>query len=226
MPEASPAAFFDVDGTLLKSNIVEYLGFFQRHRLPPWAWRRWLLLTLAKAPGYFALDQVSRVAFCRWFYRSYRGLPVDEVTALSQPLFEGVIRPRLRAEALRTVEQHRSHGHTVVLLSGGLDFIVQPLAVHLGAQVVIAAELEERGGRFTGRLATPPLTNDGKAIAIARFTRQWEIDARACFAYGDSISDLPMLEAVGQANAVTPDRRLRTIAARRGWPIHEWNHPQ
>lgn len=217
------AAFFDVDGTLLKSNIVEYLAFFQRRLLSPWRWRLWIAGVVAKAPIYLALDHLSRTAFCRFFYRGYCGMEAPVTAGLGGRLFEEVIRPRLHAQALRQIDSHREQGHLIVLLTGSLDFIMQPLAELIGAHHLIAAKLEEVDGRFTGKLVEAPLSESGKAEAVFRFARTQGIDYRNSFAYGDSISDLNMLECVGNPNAVNPDRRLRALAQQRGWRIYDWS---
>lgn len=216
------AAFFDVDGTLLNSNIVEYLAFFQKQLLPPWRWRLRIAGVIAKVPVYLALDHLSRTAFCRFFYRGYRGMEAPMMTDLAHRLFQEVIRPRLYMQALLQIDCHREQGHTIVLLTGSLDFIMRPLAEFIGAHHLIAAKLEERHGRFTGQLLEAPLSESGKAEAVFRFARAQGIDYRHSFAYGDSISDLNMLECVGNPNAVNPDRRLRAVARQRGWRIYDW----
>jgi HAD superfamily hydrolase (TIGR01490 family) len=216
------AVFFDVDGTLLKSNIVEYLVFFQKRLLLPWRWRLWMAGTVLKVPVYLALDHWSRSAFCRFFYRGYRGVEASITTGLARRLFDEVIRPRIHTQALQQIDTHREQGHTIVLLTGSLDFIMQPLAEFIGAHYLIAARLEERDGRFTGRLMDAPLSESGKAEAVFRLARAHGIDYRNSFAYADSFSDLNMLECVGNPVAVNPDRRLRALARQRGWRIYDW----
>ncbi|MDP9228510.1 MAG: haloacid dehalogenase-like hydrolase, partial [Actinomycetota bacterium] len=87
---------------------------------------------------------------------------------------------------------------------------------------VIAARLVERRGAFTGELAEPPLTADGRASLAARLAAEHDVSLADSHAYGDSISDLPMLELVGNPHAVNPDFRLAREARRRGWAVHEW----
>lgn len=220
------AAFFDVDGTLLKSNIVEYLAFFQRQLMPSWRWRLWMVGVLARAPLYLALDHVSRMVFCRFFYRGYRGMAATTLDEAAPRLFDEIIRPRLYAQALQQIDWHRAQGHAIVLLTGSLDFIMQPLAAFIGAHHLIAAKLEARDGRFTGELTETPLSETGKAEAVFRFARAHGVDYRNSFAYGDSISDLNMLECVGNPNVVNPDRRLRAVANERRWRVYDWAHKQ
>jgi fatty acyl-CoA reductase len=108
----------------------------------------------------------------------------------------------------------------VVFVTGALDFLVEPLR-HL-ADELVAARLVEQRGAFTGELAEPPLSADGRASLVARIAADHGIELAACHAYGDSVSDLPMLEAVGHPYAVNPDFRLAREARRRRWPVLEW----
>jgi HAD superfamily hydrolase (TIGR01490 family) len=109
-----------------------------------------------------------------------------------------------------------------VLVTGSLDFLIEPLARELRVDEVVAAALEERDDRFTGALATTPLSDVEKARRLSALAAARGINLAVSHAYGDSIADLAMLEAVGFPHAVNPDERLRAIAARRGWPVHVW----
>ena len=108
----------------------------------------------------------------------------------------------------------------MILITGALDFLVEPLQ-HLGDEL-IAARLVERVGRFTGELAEPPLTADGRASLAARLAADHGVDLADCHAYGDSLADLPLLELVGHPHPINPDFRLSREARRRRWPIETW----
>jgi phosphoserine phosphatase len=108
----------------------------------------------------------------------------------------------------------------VILVTGALDFLVEPLR-HLGDEL-IAARLVERTGRFTGELAEPPLTADGRASLAARLAADHGVDLADCHAYGDSLADLPLLELVGHPHPINPDFRLSREARRRRWPVETW----
>ena len=120
---------------------------------------------------------------------------------------------------MRRIRAHRRRGDRVVLMTGALDFLVDSLR-HLGDEL-IAARLVERTGRFTGELAEPPLTADGRASLAARLAAEHGLDLADCHAYGDSIADLPLLELVGHPHAINPDFRLAREARRRGWPVED-----
>jgi HAD superfamily hydrolase (TIGR01490 family) len=112
-----------------------------------------------------------------------------------------------------------------VLVTGGLDFVMRPLAEHLGAADVIATHLEERDGVLTGELAGPPIADERKGELVREYAQKHGIDLARSFAYTDSHGDLSMLECVGHPSAVNADGRLRRLAAERGWPVEQWRSP-
>ena len=215
-------AFFDVDGTLLKSTIVHYYIYLRSARMPFPLKYLWLIAFLPKTVYYLILDSISRTRFNRVFYRNYHGMAVAEVKALSAEMFETSVRPKIFAEAVSQIQEHKEQGTTVVLVTGSLDFIVQPIADYLGVDTVLAPQLREENGRFTGELTTVPLIGAEKAKAVQNYADQHEISLEESYAYGDSGSDLPMLECVGNPVAVNPSKKFRQKALESGWEMHEW----
>ncbi|CAN5133663.1 hypothetical protein BH18GEM1_BH18GEM1_15270 [soil metagenome] len=216
------AAFFDVDGTLVEGDIVRYGVEIRTAGMTPLLRRLWIAGFLPRVPWYLALDAVSRPAFQRAFYRLYRAVPPALLRERAVALFHSYVEPRLYPAGMERILRHRGRGHRVVLVTGSLDPIVAPLAAHVRASDVIAARLEVESGVHTGALAGPPLAGAEKAAAVAAYVRDHGLDAAACFAYADSADDLPMLESVGRAAAVNPDRRLARAARARGWDVLEW----
>ncbi|HEU0318394.1 MAG TPA: HAD-IB family hydrolase, partial [Solirubrobacteraceae bacterium] len=180
----------------------------------------WLAGLATRVPGSKLADRRSRADFNRIFYQQYRGLPAGELRDHARASLSDFILPRLRHDAVRRIRAHRARGDRVVLVTGALDFLVEPLR-HL-ADELIAARLTERRGAFTGELEEPPLSADGRASLAARLAAEHDVDLAACHAYGDSISDLPLLELVGHPHAINPDFRLAREARRRRWPVLEW----
>jgi alcohol-forming fatty acyl-CoA reductase len=88
--------------------------------------------------------------------------------------------------------------------------------------VLIGAELEERDGRYTGFMSQPPLVGEARSAWLKRYAADEGVDLRHCYAYADSYSDLPLLRAVGNPVAVSPDSALYRHAKRRRWPIEGW----
>ena len=216
------AAFFDVDGTLVQTTIVHYYMYFRRRRMSPLIGRLWHKAFLLKCGYYLILDKISRSLLNRVFYRSYAGLPAEEIRSQVENCYREVIQPRCFAQAAPCVREHRQAGRDVVLVTGSIDFIIAPLAVKLGATAVLAPSLLEANGRFTGELDGPPIGDAEKARRIVQFAREQAIDLARSHAYGDSIADLPMLEVVGFPHVVNPDRALAATAKSRSWPTHRW----
>ncbi len=216
------AAFFDVDGTLCDTTIAHYYRYFMLRRLPPLAGRLWYSTFLMKCLYYMLLDKVDRSRLNVVFYRNYAGLPTAEIKSQAADCHHAVVGPRRFCQAIPCIEEHRLAGRAIVLVTGSLDFIIEPLAAEVGADDVIAARLIESNGCFTGQLQGAPIGAEEKARLMRDLAGSRGIDLSRSHAYSDSMSDLPMLEAVGFPHAVNPDRSLATTAKRRGWPTLRW----
>jgi HAD superfamily hydrolase (TIGR01490 family) len=214
------AAIFDVDGTLVGSNVVSYYAWLKTREMPPAMRPLWIAGFLTKIPYYWALDKVSRAHFNRAFYKNYAGWSPVRARHLGQESFPGFTLSRIYPDALATLRKHKAAGHRVVLLSGALDFVLDPLRDL--ADDVLSASLQEEDGHFTGEISGPPVAGEARARMLASFARRRNIDLSRSYAYADAISDLPMLEAVGNPVAVNPDRRLLAAAKDRGWQIRHW----
>jgi HAD superfamily hydrolase (TIGR01490 family) len=222
LPDGPPAlALFDVEGVVLDATVVHFYAWLRGGTMPSLDRALWMATLGARVGGWMSLDRRSRASFNRAFYREYRGLPADELRERAQAALSEFILPRVHHAAVRRIRAHRARGDRVVLVTGALDFLVQPLE-HL-ADELVAARLVERRGAFTGELAEPPLSADGRASLAARLAAEHGVDLADCHAYGDSISDLPLLELVGHPVAVNPDFRLAREARRRGWSVAEWD---
>ena len=215
-------AFFDVDGTLLKSTIVHYYIWMRFEETPFLLKHLWLIGFLPKIVYYLILDSRSRTRFNQVFYRNYRGMNVEHVKGLSTRIFEAYIRPKIFPAAASQIQEHKEQGTDVVLVTGALDFIVQPLANYFSVDCVLAPQLLEANGQFTGELTTAPLIGEEKAKAMRNYAEQHEISLEESYAYSDSQSDLPMLECVGNPAVVNPGKALREKALASGWEMHEW----
>jgi alcohol-forming fatty acyl-CoA reductase len=215
------AAIFDVDGTLVGSNVVSYYAWLKMREIPLVARPLWAASFLPKIPYYWALDKVSRAHFNRAFYKNYAGWKPARARHLGQESFPGFTLSRIYPDALACLRKHKQMGHRVVLLSGALDFLLDPLRDL--ADDVLCASLAEEEGVYTGELSGAPVAGEARARMLASYARKRGVDLHRSYAYADSISDLPMLEAVGNPVAVNPDRRLAAAAKDRGWQIRRWS---
>lgn len=215
-------AFFDVDGTIVDATVVHYYAYFARKEYGALKRALWTAAFLPRVAYYLILDKISRSRFNSVFYRNYRHFDADQCRAWSRNHFEDVIRPRLFPDAVDRIRRHRKNGERVVLVTGSLDFIIQPLADYLEADELIAVSMHEDNGRLTGELTGPPIGDEEKARIIKKYAEDRQIDLAQCHAYADSSSDLPMLQAVGTAVAVNPKGTLKEAAEARGWEVSNW----
>jgi alcohol-forming fatty acyl-CoA reductase len=213
-------AVFDLEGTLVASNLIET---YLLARLADTPRREWLpeLVDLARQlPRYLAAERRDRGEFVRTFLRRYAG--ADEAglhRLVTQRLGDALLR-RAFPQALRRVRRHRAAGHRTVLITGTADVLVAPLAPLFDE--VVATRLHTDGGRYTGFLESPPLVGEARAAWLRRYADAAAAPLSAAYAYGDSYSDRPLLEAVGNPVAVNPDPHLYRHARRRRWPVAEW----
>lgn len=218
---ARGAAFYDVDGTLVSTNVVHAFAYYaaNRGRLVESALR--ISAVVAGLPVFWAADQVSRTLFNEIFYRQYKGITRDRLIALSEELFEKVLRPAIFPGAEEMVERCRATGARQVLVTGAIDLTIFPLARHFGMDAVIANELEFVDNVATGRIKKPLLASGVKAAAVRDYCSKNELDLSACWGFCDSYADYPMLAVVGKPVAVNPDFRLRAMAKNHDWPVVE-----
>ena len=224
MPRAQPkysnsAAFYDVDGTLIKINIVHAFAFYAaRHASLAESAAR-TVKTALSIPVFWAADKLSRKWFNEIFYRSYEGASEDRLVVLAEELFEDVIKPNIYPRAQALIDESRRAGVRQVLVSGALDFTMRPLARYLGVDDLIANQLEFVDHYATGKLKKPFVAGATKADIMRAFAKQHDIDLAESWAYSDSFSDYAMLAAVGHPTACNPDMRLRAMARSYDWPV-------
>jgi HAD superfamily hydrolase (TIGR01490 family) len=133
------------------------------------------------------------------------------------------VLPHLTERGRQRVAEHQAHGHVVAIVSASTQYVVGPLTAHLGFPgQYVCTHLQSENGRLTGQVVPPPCYGAGKVVWAERFAQEHSVDLSASYFYTDSISDLPLLERVGQPVAVNPDLRLRRLARRRGWPAERF----
>lgn len=214
-------AVFDLENTLIASNVVESYAWLASRRMDRGERARFVVRMLSEAPSLLALDRRDRGDFLRHFYRRYDGASAVRLRADGWELFSDLLLEKAFPEGLRRVRQHRRLGHRTMLLTGALDFVVEPLRALFDD--VVCAQLEEVDGRLTGHLVSVPPTGEARAMLLADFAAAEHLDLAQAVAYADSASDLPMLESVGFPVAVNPEPKLATIARRRGWLVEHWS---
>lgn len=215
----TPAAFFDMDNTLLRCNSGTL-------------WLRWLrergeisLVELARGLGWLAqykLSVLDMEAVTTKVVAGLRGQSEAELVQKCREFFEAWIRAQVAPKAEEALARHRAEGHVIAILSTSTPYVVEPLARHLGIEHTICTRMNVADGRFDGTHVRPACYGAGKVHWAEVFAREHGVDLGRSFFYTDSYSDLPMLERVGMARVVNPDTRLRRHARRVGWQIDEW----
>ena len=213
------ASYFDVDGTLIRTNLFDTLWFYLQNQQNPIRGLTKVAKTVAQIPALLAADQVDRSTFNEFLFRGYEGFSEDRLLDLADEAFDNVIRPAIYKDGLSLVKRAKQAGHRVVLLSGSPDFLLQRLAKMVEADDVIGNRLQFKDGRATGKLMPPIVAGPEKARIIKDHAKHHSFDLDDCAAYSDSMSDVPMLSVVGRPAAVNPDFRLRAMARTHRWPV-------
>ena len=212
------AAFFDLDKTVIaKSSTLAFSkpffdqGLINRRAVLKSSYAQFLFL-MSGADH----DQMDRM-------RSYltnmcAGWDVEQVKSIVAETLHDIVDPLVFAEAADLIADHKLCGRDVVVVSASGEEIVAPIARALGATHAMATRMVVEDGKYTGGVGFY-CYGDGKAQAIRELSAREGYPLEHCYAYSDSITDLPMLETVGHPTAVNPDRALRRLAQQRGWPV-------
>lgn len=220
-PPSSPvrtAAFFDLDKTVIAKSSASAFnksfleqGLLNRRAVLKSSYAQFLLL-MSGADH----DQMDRM-------RSYltsmcAGWDVDQVAGVVGETLHDVVDPLVFSEAAELIADHRLCGRDVVIVSASGEEIVAPIARALGATHAMGTRMEVRDGKYTGAVEFY-CSGEAKAAAVRELAALEGYPLEHCYAYSDSITDLPMLEEVGHPFVVNPDRSLRKEAVTRDWPV-------
>ncbi len=218
-PSSGSIAFYDLDGTLVDLNLV-HATLYILANLGEWSGRAsYLLAFAARLPRIFLAEQNDRRLLNKEMFAVFRGVSRSRLRLMGEEYCERILVKHLYPRAVEMIEANRAAGIEPVLVTGSPDFVVEPLARHLGIADFAANRFIYRAGRATGRLAEPIMASDEKADWCAEYAGQRGIDLRDCWGYADSHYDLAFLAALGHPVCVNPDRKLRTAASSRHWPI-------
>jgi len=214
-------AVFDLEHTLMASNVVDTYAWLASRHLPAARRARFVADLVRQAPSLLALDRRDRGDFLRSFYRRFEDAPLERLREDSWELFHTQLLTKSFPEGFARVRAHRAAGHRTLLITGALDFVIEPVRPLF--HDIVCARMEERDGLLTGRLTDLPPIGEARALVLADYADAYGLSLEESVAYADSASDLAMLEAVGFPVAVNPESRLSAIARRRGWHVEHWS---
>ncbi len=223
--DARAAAFFDLDKTVIaKSSTLAFArplsraGFLSKRAL----------VKAGIAQAYYSMfgaDHAQMEKVREELSALTKGWDRIEISRLVEETVDAVVAPLVYAEALAIIDEHHRAGRRVVVISSSPVEVVEPLGTYLGIDEVIGTRSElDEAGKYTGRLEFYAY-GAGKADAIRELAEREGLSLADSYAYSDSITDLPMLEAVGHPVAVNPDKELREIAEARDWQVVEFVRP-
>lgn len=218
------AAFFDMDGTLLSSNVIETYLWVRLRELDGGQRLAELGRIASKVPSLVQAERRQRSDFLRAVYREYEGARLADLDAVADEHLTDHILSRLSPDAVRRIREHRAAGHETVLITGAIRPLTRPLRP-LFDHIEAADLAVDSRGVCTGHLASSPLVGESRAAWMQSYAAEHGIDMKASFAYADSHSDLPLLEAVGNPVAVRPDVALYKHARRSHWDVADWASP-
>jgi HAD superfamily hydrolase (TIGR01490 family) len=218
------AAFFDLDKTVIAKSSTLAFGrpFFAGGLI-----NRRAVLKGAYAQFTFSLagadaQQMERMR--AQITQMCTGWDVATVHEIVRETLHDIVDPLVYAEAADLIEEHRAAGREIVIVSSSGAEMVEPIGEMLGADRVVATRMVTVDGRYTGEIDFYAY-GENKAVAVREVAAESGYDLADCYAYSDSVTDLPMLTEVGHPTAVNPDRALRRAAAERGWPVLEFTRP-
>jgi HAD superfamily hydrolase (TIGR01490 family) len=219
------AAFFDLDKTVIaKASMVAFGRPLYREGLLS----RWLLLRALYGQViylYLGADDARLGRMRNAALALTKGWPQEKVHRIVRETLTDVVEPIVFEEALDLIRQHRDDGRAVYVVSASPEEIVEPLAAYLGADGAIATRAKlDADGRYSGELERYCYGLD-KAAAMAELAAERGIDLARSYGYSDSVTDVPMLEAVGHPVVVNPDRALLRVARERGWEVRRFVKP-
>lgn len=217
-----PAAFFDLDNTIIRGASAFHLaralrsrGFFTTLDLVRFAVHQARYLTFG--------EDLNQIATVRDRALSIvAGRSVAEVAAIGEEVWDEVLSLRIFPGTHALLREHLQAGHQVWIVTASPVEVGELIARRLGATGALGTVAEHKDGFYTGNLVGAMMHGKAKARAVVALAEREGIDLSRSWAYSDSMNDVPILSAVGHAVAINPDRRLRKHARREGWPIQDF----
>lgn len=210
-------AFFDFDETLLDTESSRLgIKYLWERRLVS----RAFILKAFVAGLLYKRHWITDEQTTKILLRLYRNRRLNEFIDGSETFYREILKPRLAPKILTKVNEHRDRGHSMVLISGSIRYLLEPVVQDLGFEHLLCTDLEEgSNGLLTGRPKGPLCLDATKRHLATELAQRTGIDLARSYAYGNHQADLPLLELVGFPHAVEPSGPLKKVAEKKNWPI-------
>ncbi len=213
------AAFFDVDNTVIRGASAYHL-VTEMHRRDFFGLVD-IVVFAGHAMGYFLMGENKRqIADVRERALSImKGHSVAEMVAVAEDVYDQILEAKIFPGTRQLLQRHLDRGDQVWLITASPIEIGQLIARRVGATGAVGTVAEERDGIYTGRLVGDMMHGETKAAAARKIAEREGFDLADCWAYGDSVNDIPILGSVGFPCGINPEPRLRRHCAEVGWPV-------
>jgi HAD superfamily hydrolase (TIGR01490 family) len=223
---ARAAAFFDVDNTIIRGAsayhlvrelhrrdffTVKDIAFFMRHALD--------YVLGGENAGQMGVVRDRALGIMR-------GRSVAEIIAIAEEVYDEVLESKIFPGTRALLDDHVAAGHQVWLITASPQEIGKLIAHRLGATGAVGTAAEEKDGIYTGRLVGDMMHGSNKAAAARTIAEREGFDLADCYAYGDSVNDIPILSEVGHPCGINPEPRLRMHCLDAGWPVQDFRRPR
>jgi HAD superfamily hydrolase (TIGR01490 family) len=216
-PSNHIAAFFDFDETLLEVESGR-LGI-------QWLWDRRLIplgyiLKILVANFFYQRRLLSDERMVKLMLSFYKKKRLADFQKGATNFYKDYLKPHLAPGILSRVHFHKEEGHLLVLISGSVRYLLEPVVKDLEFDHLLCTDLEvDKNGLMTGKPADLVCVDHNKKKLTLKLAQQLELDLEKSYAYGNHHSDLPLLETVGNPHVVKPTSTLEKIAHQRSWPV-------
>jgi len=216
-PKSRIAAFFDFDETLLdvESGRLGIQWLRDRHMIP-----FGYILKILAANFFYQRRLLSDERMVRLMLTFYRDKLLADFQKGAENFYKAYLKPHLAPGILSRVHLHKSQDHLLVLISGSVRYLLEPVVRDLEFDHLLCTDLEVRkNGRMTGKPQGPVCVGRNKKDLTLKLAQKLGLDLEGSYAYGNHHSDLPLLETVGNPHVVEPSTELAKVARQRSWPV-------
>ncbi|WP_061961075.1 HAD family hydrolase [Demequina flava] len=216
------AAFFDVDNTVIRGASSYHIarglqrhGFFKARDIFRFAWEQLKYTMLGESRE--QIEQIREEGLMM-----IKGWSVAEMIAVGEEVYDEILELRIFPGTRALIDGHLAAGREVWFITTSPQEVASIIAQRLGVTGAMGSQAEHVDGLYTGKLKGEMVHREAKAKVVRQLADERGLDLTASYAYGDSINDGPMLEAVAHPTAINPDHKLRRMANERGWAIEEF----